>query len=528
MSPHSQRKDTRHYWAAVVGAALVIALASGTTANAAGPPPSPETFLPADVARLIRTLRFGDVSERRQAISDLRKKGRLACAIPYLLEALLESNEGLSWAASAALADVGRPAVPGLVRVLKGGKPPERKTAALALWEMHRWQLDREGAVWDRWFRPRYERDVRPALLKDLAGGSAQLRYVMVEMLADLEDPVALASILAIARSRKEPDRLREAAVMALGHYRKQAGLVLPALVSLVRENRERKDEYGRLLWGEAYFALGELGPVAVPAFIELLSDHKGEHLVATVQYVKDLEMARKRPLVPALLRLTSHTSHTVRTGALLALEGAEKLPEVRRAWRRALGDPSDDVRREAIYQLTRSRNLTGPAVLVAAALLRRAPHGEWGTMANRLRAMGKAAAPAAGVLEQGLKEPGRLSVAAACLQDVLPPDDFAQRVLPQVLEALRPGGLVQDDSDRCALVIVVKQTGPKGKHAVPTLLPLLKSKDTELAKYCVEALGAVGKGDKQAEKALRAMLLSPHQELREAARVALRSWAAK
>ncbi len=494
---------------------------------AAGPPTSSLVLRSPDVARLVRLLRDGTAEQRVQASRELRKsKPGIEAAIPSLLAALGAENGGPDYLARSFLIDIGRPAYPGLVGVLNEGTPVARWMALVALEEIHRRLLGEEGAAWERWFRPRYARDIRPVLLKVMAGADRVTREDALNMLARMRDTSALPGLIAIARSAKEPVELRQAAVQALGLYGGEAAVVLPVLLSLVRDSREPPDETGkRPLRGVALFALGEMGSPAAKALAGLLSETRGEHLEETLRFVRDLELAQKRPLFPALLPLGRHPSSGIRGTLLWAMKGAESLPEARMSWRVGLCDPSDEVRLTALHLLRTSGAATGPSLLVATDLVRRAPDGAWGFAAGFLRDLKKDAAPAADILKKGLAIPSRFSTTVACLQDIIPPGQFAQSVLPLVVAALRAADPDTGDGDTEFFLRVVGRMGPLGNGAVPALLPLLRSKSVESQVLCIRALGAVGLGDKQAEKALRDLQLHASPRVRSEARQALERW---
>jgi HEAT repeat protein len=214
----------------------------------------------AAVPLLARTMHGKDLWARQPASWALAEIGTKSAPAAAELIKALDHAEGIAWSASAygggcryhaarALAAIGKPVVPELIKVLSGGSEAARRGAAMALARMG------AGAG-----------EAVPALIEALGAKEPVTRGEVALALASVA-PSNADAVSALCGSLKDADYgVRTHAAGALGACGQAAKSAVPALKAALKDER-REVRYA------AFTALGKIGAAAVPALVEALGE---------------------------------------------------------------------------------------------------------------------------------------------------------------------------------------------------------------------------------------------------------------
>ncbi len=351
-----------HRPAARLFLALLTAVASGASAAAGG-------------ADRVAQLRSEDLATRLEAANALGALGpQAADAARPLADLLSDPYWDVRMAAAEALAAVGRPAVPALVRKLQGDDYWATTWAARAL-----------GRMGGR------APEAIPALVELLSDPSRDIRAAAMQALERIGHLDAVAD--AVAKARNDEDRrVRRAAMFALWTCGK-AGL--PHLVRELQALPEAGHGAQRLAVESARAA----GPDrAVPLLVAAL-DVRAKSCRRWALEILEWLGASALPAVPAVVAIIeSDPSDASRVGAMEALVAIappeEALPRVIRG----LADPNASVAAESGAALRRLGKRAVPALVEALGDPRRQVQAK---AVATLAEMGPAATPAVPALEK-------------------------------------------------------------------------------------------------------------------------------
>jgi HEAT repeat protein len=323
---------------------------------------------PRAVAPLMEALRDPSGAVRKAAAAGLGRLKDSAC-VEALIVALGDRDAGVSKAAMSALVSIGRPAVGPLCSALQQSLPKtHRRYVVLAL-----------GGIRDT-------RAILP-LLNSLSSTYYVVRQAAITALSSYgEDAVeGLMSMVETSAIPLDPllreveeqknKRLRLRAIRALGEI-KDAAAIKPLrkiskdrLPDIADTTQAALSKIGLAAWGRygAVVALGNIGSrKALPALIRALADY-WEHVRR--EAARALAAVPDPSAVPHLIKaLEKDEDSTVRrqAGATLRVMGEQK-PDVAKAFRKALMDPSWEVRVEAARALGRIDDEESVAALIEA-----------------------------------------------------------------------------------------------------------------------------------------------------------------
>ena len=260
----------------------------------------------------------------------------------------------------------------------------------------------------------------------------------------------------------------------------------------------------------EALVALGEIGPAAAPAAMDIVplleSDEIGGVRYAAVFALasigskdvgKDaLEKAARAedPFLNmiaawALAKIYPEDSTLVRSAAERIVAGLQSKDEhVRRTAARALAD------------FKGHSDIVGPALV---ASLRDADPQVADTAVEALASLGSVIVPR---VASRLTDADLRDFAVRLLQRLGPE---AKAAVPAILKQLRASGSDEDPAFRASLQFTLGLIGPEAKDAVPMLIESLRSEDEDLRSSACFALAKIGKGAAAAVPALRKSLES-------------------
>ncbi|MBM3473177.1 MAG: HEAT repeat domain-containing protein [Armatimonadetes bacterium] len=453
-------------------------------------------------------------------------------AVPVLIEYLADKDHFVGVTAQAALTDIGRPAVPGLLGGLRHWNREVRRGCAGAL-----------GHIGDPRAVPRlldclndsspWVRDEAVSALAQMAGQSRPVLTTLVERLGDHDPDVRRGAAEALgwadeASAEVVPPLLkalgdadstvRAAAAESLGALKPADERVLSALVACMGDP---DTEVVRVAAG----ALGRLTEAVNPsdeARSALVSAIAGKDEGVSNAAASSLASfgTAAAPAVPELVRYLTDERWSVRRNAAVALRGiGPPAKSAAPALRGLLKDNQADVRDEAALALAR----LAPSADVAKLLIDRlgqAQTGRRAAIAAALGEMGPRAVPAVPALTRCLDGPdeGDRIAAVRALRQVGPAaasaapallafmrsKAWAQGMLPEGTEAgealgrLGPAAVPvlmgalndQNDTTRHCVAEALVDIGPA---SVPALVKALGSKDLKVRQSAAEALTQLG-----------------------------------
>lgn len=370
--------------------------------------------------------------------------------VGVLIQALKDRN--LQVGAAAAIARIGKPAVPALQRALADEDATLRLWAAFALGGI--------GAD---------ARDAVPALMRQAADSDHALRAVAVEALGKI-GPAASAAVPVLIKALKDPEpRVRTWSAVALGRIKPDGEEDIRALIEAFHDEPVRK---------AAVEAVVQIGKPALPVLIDALTDNDRRLDVAEALRRIDPQAASRAGVdqttaadLPALVRVFSNK---------------ERSEEARRAAVAAVG------------QLGRAAEPALDSLISALADLAIRP-----TVALALGKVGKPAVPAlAAKLKDG--DAGVRASAAAALGHV---GSDARDATPTLVEALQD----RDREVRRAAGQALEAIGPDTDKAVPALIAVLRSNDAEPVRQA--AIKALVRASPEAKPAIVAAFLATIKE---------------
>ncbi len=214
-------------------------------------------------------------------------------------------DQEIAKAAAKAMQDLGpadKASLPRLRALLKHENGGVRGAAAFQLGRMG---PEAEAAV----------SDLRPLLSDDLYFAESAARGALVK----IGSPAAVRAFIGELWSAEH--RRRHSAALRLGEMGPKAKAAIPDLVRLLNDNGDR----GPYVIPYAVFALGKIGPDAVPALLKKLGDKDGRSLLNAVRALREMGPGAKES-VPALETLAAtHRVKAVRDEAKEALRAIRK-----------------------------------------------------------------------------------------------------------------------------------------------------------------------------------------------------------
>jgi HEAT repeat protein len=203
-----------------------------------------------DLATDLLTGRHSSV--KQNAAARLFKLGpRAEPAIPALVLALGDSDDGVRSDAASALAAIGKPSEPAVIRLLASPAKDDRIWGAITLGRLG---LELGGRT-----------PAPPALIDLLKDKSPEVRKATTAALGDIRDPRAVRGLLALI-AREEDRDIRADAICSIGCLGKSANAAIPVLERLLED---------RALGNYAASSLGSIGNEALPRLVPILADPK-------------------------------------------------------------------------------------------------------------------------------------------------------------------------------------------------------------------------------------------------------------
>ena len=476
------------------------------------------------VVDFVRQLQSQNVDVRLSAVKALARIGPEAKeAVPALIAALKDKDDGVRSFAAEALGRIGKEAVPALIVALKdqnagvrnsavytlGRIGPEAKEVVPALIAALK---DKDDGV--RSFAAealgRIGKEAVPALIAALKDQNAVVRPLATYALGRIGKEAVHALIAAL----KDQDAgRRSSAAEALGEMRPEAKEAAPALIATLKDQDAGVRRY-------AAEALGRIGPgakEAAPALIAALKDHDADVRRSAAQAL-GLIGPEAKEAVPALIAALTDHDVGVRRSAVYTLgrigpEAKEAVP----ALIATLKDQDDEVRRYAAAVLGRIGPEAKEAAPALIATLKDQDAGVRRYAAEALGRIGPGAKEAAPALIAALKDhdAGVRRSAAATLGGIGPE---AKEAAPALIVALKD----QDAEVRYSAAHALGRIGPEAKESLPALIVALKDQDAEVRYSAAHALGRIGPEAKEAVPALMAALKDQDDIVRGSAATAL------
>lgn len=480
-----------------------------------------------DVPTLIKTFFLKDKSDsgpfylvqpiHRSAVRAIAKVG--APAVPDLVRALANKDFAVNRYATEALALIGKPAVAPLVAALGSRDEDERQRAADAL------SWIGEPAV--------------PALIKTLQQRSPKTRYWAACAFHGLSAGSRRAEMInALAAATKDSDAdVRAQVIIVLGEMLAKEKRAIAALADVVVED---KDSHNRFLAASALAEIGPAAKAAVPTLIRALrSSHKDVRSSAVIVLGKIGPASE--PATAALLETLKDKDRHVRAIVAEALGriGSVSKP-VMAALQEALKDKAGDVRVNAAFALGRIGPRAKDAVPSLIEVIKDDRFINRDHRYASIKALGrigpaaKAAIPTLIKLRQGKEPEAVKATLALCtvaaekkhlplLIEILTEKKYrhldeihetiastlhkiGQPAVPKLITSLSQKG----DKDRW---VVVGLLATIGKPAVPALIAALQGKQLRLG--AVEALLEIGPDAKAAMPVLTAAMKSDDADFR-------------
>ena len=452
---------------------------------------------PAATAALLPALRDRDPFVRRSAAAALGEIGAAPhIAAPALAAALSDPDDAVRAQAAVALSKLGEPAVPALIAVLRRGmgdvsqddeklvlkadcSPVEiyrpSLAAALALAKIGapavpalietlrvppRLRPSRKMRGYDRTLpmEPQPDENAYLYTVFSLRRIGPAAMSGLAAALSDADPPLHLHAALALARIRHDLKEAKSPAITELDPATESAAAIL--------SETARKGSFEA---GEAFKALGWIGPAAVPFLVTELQAEGSRR--SALEALKELG-TEARGAVPALIELAKRGGGE--SGEVTEALGGTGSEGAARVLMEGLGEKDYG---EPAYALRR----LGPAAvpeLVKALDSGRHP----AVVARILGELGPTAKPAVPALIRALRGAARKSAAAA-LGEIGP---AAKSAVPALTAA------VADPAMRTIAIRALGGIGPEARPAVPTLIAVASS-SVEARAEVIEALGRIG-----------------------------------
>jgi HEAT repeat protein len=313
------------------------------------------------------------------------------------------------------------------------------------------------------------------------------------------DEPKDVDTLIRELRSVR-PDRRAEAA-QALGE-------IGPLAVPAVRSLTSALSDPDRAVQIESLLALGRIGPAARDASPELLRIFKGKDsaLYAAAAAALGSIGYDAREAAPTLVQLLHHDDESVATAAALALTrvlppDSEELGEAVPVLIKSLKSRDAHVRAEAVDALASAGRIALPALIELVKNWGKDGESAW-QAAAALQMLGSQAAPAVPVLVSALSSGNERIVdqAAGALGAIGAP---ARSAVPPLRHLLSHKGA----SVRMHAASALGDIGAASAAAVDALTSLLKDPDEGVRREAAEALGKIGPEAKGSILALIAAL---------------------
>lgn len=468
--------------------------------------PSARSALP----DLEKALSDSDVMVRILAASALNRiepKNALVTqrAVGVLAQAFKEESLQVRSEAEAAIAEIGRPAIPALIEAIRALDPDVRQSAASALGqigppaaeavpELVRLLEDPNAAVRSEAAHAlgrigTAAREAIPALIGRLSDPDGMVRTQAANALGRF-GPAAKEAATALAETLAEdhPDCCC-AAACALERLQAGAAPAAPALVkSLGNEDSQTR--------AHVMCALVNLGEQVVPLLVEALKEQQTRGWAVLV--LSEMGSAAESA-TPSLLDMLSTEDPDTRREVLLSLGNIGSPSDaVVSAMARHLGDADRSVRQAAAYGLGNAGSAAVPAtarlaagmrsddallgILCARALARIAPndertqmaavsyirdhltHGDVPVRLAAIRALAdlrESSASVAAALLPALKQDEHSAVKASAAETLV---EFGEAAVPALADAVR------DEPTRLGALVILGRIGPAAKAAIPAI----------------------------------------------------------
>ncbi|MDQ7780410.1 MAG: HEAT repeat domain-containing protein [Planctomycetota bacterium] len=467
---------------------------------------------PSAIAPVLRALKDAKPEMRNAAAYVIVYFGPEAREAVADLTALLEDKVARCYAVHAlgAIRDQAAAAVPALVKCLDDSDASFRAAVAGAL-----------GSV-----GPKAEAALAP-LLKTLGDSKANVRAAAAGALGAIKSARPVPDL--IKAMNDDDDRVKDAAMQALGEIGPPAAEAVPALVEMMR-------------CSQACDALSKIGSASVPALIKAMNDDDyrvkhgamralgemvppaAEAILALVEMIEDSE-ARDAlekmgsACVPALMKTLGNANGEVRGNCVKVLGRLRPVTsEVRDALLGLLGTDKDPkVRLEIAYEIGRWATEAASVVPALTETLRDSDADVRLNAVYSLGRFGPAAKSASLQLISMLRdsdETARNAATDSLCQIGAPPLE----AIPDLMKRLSDG----NERVRRTCAWLLGQLGAQAKPAVDALAKALDDKDPQVRNYAAEALGLIGPGAAPAADALARCLRDPEPAVRISAAFAL------
>lgn len=450
---------------------------------------------------LIEMLKGRSAEDRERAAYVLGRMGPKArSAVPDLIDGIQQFGENSALPLSAALVQIGTPAIPALMEQLQ--------RQSVESMELGHWTVRCLASIGMAAVAPAIEALESPATsarlgaLAVLAEIGKEARQAGPKILGLIDHPDerirarALLCLKAIGHSGtnfesrveqalNDPSSIvRVAAAQVLIGSGRSGKPLVPMLIEALKDRRSAVRQ------GSAS-ALGGIGPdaaSAAPHLIEALADSEPEVQLTIVRALAAFGSSSE-PAVPALIGLAKNSNSELRTASVEALgsigpAAKPALPAVLHA----LNDRTAEVRIAAIHALARI-DPEQPSIPILIARLDDEVPAVRHAAAEELKRFGKAAAPAAPKLFAMLSQPGDASVALETLRQI----EVGADSVPQLVEALTH----PEFSVRIFACESLGRIGPNAKDAIPVLERRLEEESSGFIRRQVRmALDRIGRSD--------------------------------
>lgn len=360
--------------------------------------------------------------------------------VPTLVKRLSDSNPNLRAAAARRLGQLGPQAVeavPSLIRALEDDGYPD---IGDPVWILAAKALGKMGSK------------AVPQLIDPLQSPDPHVTKGVAAALGDIGPAANEAVGALIAVLEKDDEKTRITFLYGLKGIGPGAEPAVPLLIQLLNH-----DDFHTRYW--ACQALGGIGPAAAPA-------------------------------VPALCRLTTDGPASVRRHAAAALGsiGPAIGPPGRDALVKALRDPVDPVRQDAVTALGKLGDLAKPAVAEIQAAIREGKMSTLAGSAHTLWQLTRDSDVVVPVLIEDLNRFGTSPEAARMLGEI---GESAKAAVPELVKNLQSS----DPLLRFEAARALGRIGPAAQTAVPALQRALEDESLDVRQAAQTSLEQIGPG---------------------------------
>ncbi|MCA9122487.1 MAG: HEAT repeat domain-containing protein [Planctomycetaceae bacterium] len=382
-------------------------------------------------------------------------------------------------------------------------------------------------------------------ILAGLEDSTVGVRIEAAAKLAELGKE-ATAAVPALVKLLDDPSPdARTVAALALGEIGSDDDMVIQGLLSRLDDAELRSDDVP--VWAYAARALGQLGPKSAPQLIAKLSGDNRTGRRAAAVALHDIKPPQKQA-VPALIELLVQNEPETRIAAMYAIIGLDPKPAASaiptlqvmlgsddfhtQYWAcrtiAAVGPPQALPTLDKLVELTASgvasvRSNAAEAIGIIGPAVGKRPIAALTTMLHddnyvvrragviALGRLGTLSAESTATVKEAMQDPSR-SIRAECACTLWQITGEHKESLPVLLE------VIQEKNAPWEAAMAFQRLGAAGKPAVPKLSELLTSKSGETQYFATLAISGIGPAAVDALPALRALLESPDDDMRQVA----------